>query len=215
MAHHYALTLGGLAKKIRTLCFSKNTCPSIIGQQQLFTHNVPLLAASYSRKSELDWINYICDNNKIRNGYEKVQLPFTTNNDKFDMNLISWLPGSTTRVHSHPKYRIMISTVIYGKLEETLFITKYDKDLQNNVISNIYKHSIYTHESSYLEDDSKHVIHNPLDVTTYSLQISLLNDNNIMSHCCNTNITDPKRCGNDGYLCANHDEYVSNINNMG
>lgn len=210
MAHHYAYSLASLANKVRYMCFTKNRCPSLIGKIQLFSRIVPHLASTYANKSDLDWVNYIRENNKIYDGYHKTRLPFATHNDQFDMHLISWLPGATTRIHTHPKYHIMVSTIIYGKLEETLFTTKYDPEVQTDIVANMYKHTLYAHESSCLEGNTKHAVHNPLDVSTYSLQISMINTDSYDPHEHPSSMSQSYKCGNDGNLCSHHDSYNTN-----
>ena len=106
--------------------------------------------------------------NKVKDkDYYKIKLPYTRDDDIFDMYLIKWNPSAVTDIHSHTDYGC-----IFRILEGEMFECIYKKSYTNrNIIKGPYRYK--ENQVSYIDNDiGQHKISNPSTIeTAYSLHV--------------------------------------------
>lgn len=174
MAHHRLMSLNCLASSIRK---SLSQCNNIAGQYAIFNSHVPHFASTYAAYNDLDWIKHVNFSyaDVIKNtpsGYQKTRVPFTKEDDIFEIKLLSWAPDATTRIHMHLDYLATASTVIHGSLTETLYTHKI-MDEDSKLYINYATQLITPGSTSIIDGNQLHSMHCDDNDMTYSLQICL------------------------------------------
>lgn len=118
---------------------------------------------------------------KKNNNYIKIELPFTDENDLFNMFLIKWLPNSYTPHHLH-SFGGCILKPLEGELRETVYgynfkeidkniiTTQKNKELLINENNSIFNKNILT--INYIDNSiGSHTIYNNINKSSYSLHI--------------------------------------------
>ena len=106
-----------------------------------------------------DWIQYQ-DNISKEKGYNKTLI---TQNDFFELYLISWLPNNSSLVHNHQDNGCVFK-VLQGRLHEDIFLEDKKTCIDSKTISN--------NQTSYIDNQiGYHQIKNLNNYFCYSLHL--------------------------------------------
>ena len=136
-------TLGSLAHELRTYCNS-------LGGELYNDSSIRNAISIVKRYIGIDWKEYVsfCDNK-----YNRIKLPFTLENDEFEIFLICWKEGQETNIHKHPKGGCILK-VLDGILREEIY--KYKSSTKSSTKSNtqIYcgSRSLNNNSVSYIDN---------------------------------------------------------------
>lgn len=119
---------------------------------------------------------------KKNNNYIKIELPFTDENDLFNMFLIKWLPNSYTPHHLH-SFGGCILKPLKGELRENIYDYNF-KEIDKNIITTHENKKILINENNnsifnkniltinYIDNSiGSHTIYNNINKSSYSLHI--------------------------------------------